>query len=307
MHHPGALSIRLATCLLLLLLLLTPRAARAENRFRRPPGPGPSGDFRDNPVYTLGSQLDLQWETVFASVSLLMWHEANYTSEPTYTTIICESPVHDAPAPIFPSTVSAFRYVHSSYGLPPPTANTKSLGMLWTVSYNGFPAHHDPSASPVYFIQMFQSGSSTGDITSHYFNITEPAADAASPSASAPSASASLTSVTFSSGSATSSPSSTTDKNNNNGGGGGGSIPSGTVAGIAVGAVLGAFAVAGVAGWMLWRRRKTKGRKAGARGSSGLVQGNKISDEKECYAGPVSGGGVPGRYELDGARQSVYE
>ncbi|GJD04042.1 hypothetical protein ColKHC_12867 [Colletotrichum higginsianum] len=275
MHHPGALSIRLATCLLLLLLLLlTPRAARAENRFRRPPGPGPSGDFRDNPVYTLGSQLDLQWETVFASVSLLMWHEANYTSEPTYTTII---------------------------------SNTKSLGMLWTVSYNGFPAHHDPSASPVYFIQMFQSGSSTGDITSHYFNITEPAADAASPSASAPSASASLTSVTFSSGSATSSPSSTTDKNNNNGGGGGGSIPSGTVAGIAVGAVLGAFAVAGVAGWMLWRRRKTKGRKAGARGSSGLVQGNKISDEKECYAGPVSGGGVPGRYELDGARQSVYE
>lgn len=174
--------------------------------------------------------------------------------------------------------------------------------MLWTVSYNGFPAHHDPSASPVYFIQMFQSGSSTGDITSHYFNITEPAA---SPSASAPSASSSLTSVTFLSGTATSSPSSTTDKNDYNGGGGG-SIPSGTVAGIAVGAALGAFAVAGVAGWMLWRQRKTKGRKAGARGSSGLVQGNKISDEKECYAGPVNGGGVPGRYELDGARQSVY-
>ncbi|WQF89352.1 hypothetical protein CDEST_14366 [Colletotrichum destructivum] len=144
---------------------------------------------------------------------------------------------------------------------------------------------------------MFQSGSSTGDITSHYFNITEPAAAATSPSASE-----SSTSVTFSSGSATSSPSSITDKKDNNSGG----IPGGTVAGIAVGAALGAFAIAGLAGWMLWRRRKTRGKNAGASGSLGLVQENKISDEKEYYAGPVSGGGVSGRYELDDARQGVY-
>ncbi|OHW99299.1 hypothetical protein CSPAE12_02001 [Colletotrichum incanum] len=197
-------------------LLLAVRSARAENRFRRPPGPGPAGDFRDNPSYTLGSQLDLQWETDFESIDLLIWQEADYSPEPTYATIV---------------------------------SKTRSLGMLWTVSYNGFPSHHDPTKSSIYFIQMFKSGESVGNITSHYFNITESAVTPTSPTDGAASTTSSLSFESIPTGS----PSSSTDTQSSDKG-----VSRAAVAGIVVGAVLGTLGIAGLAGWIFWRRWQKK-------------------------------------------------
>ncbi|KAJ0297592.1 hypothetical protein COL516b_010645 [Colletotrichum fioriniae] len=52
-----------------------PACTRSENRFRRPPGPGPAGDFRDNPVYTLGDNIDLQWEMDLKNIDLIVWQQ----------------------------------------------------------------------------------------------------------------------------------------------------------------------------------------------------------------------------------------
>ncbi|KAK1641506.1 hypothetical protein BDP81DRAFT_134755 [Colletotrichum phormii] len=70
-------------------LLLTAHITCSDSRSRRPPSPGPSGDCRDNPVYPLKTQLDLQWESNFRVIDLPIWHEATYaTSEATYAPII---------------------------------------------------------------------------------------------------------------------------------------------------------------------------------------------------------------------------
>ncbi|GKT66409.1 hypothetical protein ColTof4_03901 [Colletotrichum tofieldiae] len=237
-------------------LLLAARCARAENRFRRPPGPGPAGDFRDNPSYALGSQLDLQWETDFESIDLLIWQEADYSPEPTYATIV---------------------------------SKTRSLGMLWTVSYNGFPSHHDPTKSPVYFIQMFKSGESVGNITSHYFNITESAATSTSPTDGAASTASSSPSWSATTGS----PSSSAHAESSDG-----SVSRGAVAGIAVGVALGALLIAGLAGWIFWRRWQ-KNNAGGSRGAHEIV----APGGKEYYGGPVDS---QVRFEVDG-RGAMYE
>lgn len=59
----------------LLFGVVFPACARSENRFRRPPGPGPAGDFRDNPVYTLGDNIDLQWEMDLKNIDLILWQQ----------------------------------------------------------------------------------------------------------------------------------------------------------------------------------------------------------------------------------------
>ncbi|GKT45860.1 uncharacterized protein ColSpa_06041 [Colletotrichum spaethianum] len=193
-------------CALVTCLLLTLRGARAENRFRRPPGPGPAGDFRDNPP------------------------------------------------------------------------KTRSLGMLWTVSYNGFPSHFDATKSPVYFIQMFKSGDTVGNITSHYFNITESAAaSASSTSATASSTSSVSVGSTASASPSASSAAESTDKG----------VSTGAVAGIAVGAAR--CRVGGV-DLLETLAEEERGWLSGAHEAVG-------SDEKEYYSGPVDS---QARYEVDG-------
>ncbi|GKT94952.1 hypothetical protein Ct61P_12802 [Colletotrichum tofieldiae] len=122
-----------------LLGILYPICARSENRFRRPPGPGPTGDYRDNPVYTLGDKIDLQWEMNLESMDLVLWQQQpNGSMKPAYARLAAKS-------------------------------------LVWTVGYDGFPSHHDPDISPVYFLQLFRAGETAGSATSHYFNITGPA------------------------------------------------------------------------------------------------------------------------------------
>ncbi|KAK1985711.1 hypothetical protein LZ30DRAFT_778833 [Colletotrichum cereale] len=243
----------------LLLLLLAARGTLAENRFRRPPGPGPTGDFRDNPVYALGSQLDLQWETDFESVDLLVWQESDTESEPAYAII---------------------------------AQKTRSTGMLWTVGYSGFQPYHDPTRSNVYFIQMFKSGDNVGNVTSHYFNITDSSASA-TPSAASTTTRLLIDATPTASGT----PDSSVDSGPSDAG-----TSRGAVAGIAVGAALGVLGVAAVAGWLFWRRWRGKNAAGAAGGGVGggprVLREVAAQDEKGYYGGPV---GYQTTYEVDGS------
>ncbi|KAI3531787.1 hypothetical protein CABS01_10440 [Colletotrichum abscissum] len=257
-----------------LCLLLSAHGTHSENRFRRPPGPGPSGDFRDNPVYPLGTQLDLQWETDFTAIDLIIWHEATYPkSEATYASII---------------------------------SNTRALGMLWTVSFNGFPSHHDSTLSPVYFIQMFNHSASVGDITCHYFNITNSVASTSATTSTSPTSTAStLTAVaTLVEASPTASPGSS---GMNNG------ASTGVVAGITVGVVLGTLAIMGLVGWVIWRhlRKKKQGHESGDAGASDVGNFSAVQEIGPSpplrwkYELPMNA--QQHRYEADGTEVVRYE
>ncbi|KAJ0320190.1 hypothetical protein COL5a_009815 [Colletotrichum fioriniae] len=160
-----------------------PACTRSENRFRRPPGPGPAGDFRDNPVYTLGDNIDLQWEMDLKNIDLIVWQQQ-------------------------------------------PTGNIK--GPYAKLAY----------LSQVYFLQLFKTGQSGSSATSHYFNITEP--DSTSTLSTLQSATATTTALALASATSTSTPDSSpaqtpttpTDEDQ---------LSSTAVAGIAVGATLGAL------------------------------------------------------------------
>ena len=42
---------------------LAATTVKADSKFSRPPGAGPSGDYRDNPTYKVGEKLDVQWDS----------------------------------------------------------------------------------------------------------------------------------------------------------------------------------------------------------------------------------------------------
>ncbi|KAK1529558.1 hypothetical protein CPAR01_11870 [Colletotrichum paranaense] len=177
----------------LLFGVVFPACARSENRFRRPPGPGPAGDFRDNPVYTLGDNIDLQWEMDLKNIDLILWQQ-----QPTGN-------------------------LKGPYAKLASNSTVKSL--VWTVGYAGFPSTMNPDLSQVYFLQLFKTGQSGSSATSHYFNITEP--DSTSTSTS--SATATTTALALASAQ---SPTAPADEDQ---------LSSTAVAGIAVGATLGAL------------------------------------------------------------------
>ncbi|KAF4785878.1 hypothetical protein HER10_EVM0010924 [Colletotrichum scovillei] len=137
----------------LLFGVVFPACARSENRFRRPPGPGPAGDFRDNPVYTLGDNIDLQWEMDLKNIDLILWQQ-----QPTGN-------------------------IKGPYAKLASNSTVKSL--VWTVGYAGFPSTMNPDLSQVYFLQLFKTGQSGSSATSHYFNITEPDSTSVTQSATA--------------------------------------------------------------------------------------------------------------------------
>ncbi|GKT48953.1 uncharacterized protein ColSpa_09134 [Colletotrichum spaethianum] len=254
---------------LLLLGVLYPICARSETRFRRPPGPGPTGEYRDNPVYTLGSKITLQWEADSKPVDLLLWQQ-----QPKGNT---------KPAVSRLAVGTIARIVLRAPELTVFTVNSKAKSLVWTVGYDGFPPYHDPGLSPVYFLQLVKTGESAGIVTSHYFNITAPARTTSTLSARTTTLSSKTSSKTTSStiatttttdpatsttlalesaesALATSSPTATptltpvpTPTPAASAGAPARQSRSGTVAGIAVGVTFAALAVLGSAAWLIRR------------------------------------------------------
>lgn len=159
--------------------------------------------------------------------------------------------------------------------------------MLWTVSYNGFPSYHDPDLSPVYFIQMFNHGDVVGNITCHYFNITDSAASTTSLSASLTTAQPTSTATST----ATSTPTDLASVPEATAGNTG--LSGGATAGIAVGATLGTLIVSGLVGWMVWRH----------------LQKNKKGDERHSQETQENGSSEPLRvdYEMPDDNHHRYE
>lgn len=111
--------------------------------------------------------------------------------------------------------------------------------LVWTVGYAGFPSTMNPDLSQVYFLQLFKTGQSGSSATSHYFNITEP------DNTSTPTSSATATTTALALASATSTPTSTPDsspaQSTTTTPADEDQLSSTAVAGIAVGATLGAL------------------------------------------------------------------
>lgn len=275
--------------LLLLGILYPATLARSENRFRRPPGPGPTGDYRDNPVYTLGDEIDLQWETSFKAVDVVLWQQQpKGNTKSAFSRLAGESFLLSYPPPRLPRENSCLsEFVISGLTRLQIKVNSKAKSLVWTVGYAGFPSNHDPELSPVYFVQLFKTGETTGNVTSHYFNITKPVSTTSvssssvsrtlslqtsttsTPSTTTPATLALGPAITTSSPSSPSAAMTTTtttatpaseDR-----------LSSGTVAGIAVGATLGAILVLVLAAWVVVRRRVLR-RKMAVHTQSDIVQ-----------------------------------
>lgn len=57
------------------LVLLAAVHVHCETVFQRPPGPGPNRDYRDDPIYELGEEIDLIWEMDFEEASIVIWQQ----------------------------------------------------------------------------------------------------------------------------------------------------------------------------------------------------------------------------------------
>ncbi|CAI0653145.1 unnamed protein product, partial [Colletotrichum noveboracense] len=151
----------------LLFSLIFASFAIAEDVFRRPPGPGPTNDYSDNPIYTLGQKVTFMWESDPLSDIWIWNNKADSTTGDRSSARILQ--------------------------------NYSSLDYTWEVSYDGFPDDADLSL-PVFYLALYSSGSGAITATSHYFNITE-----ASTAATTSTAASSPTSSSQSQASATSS------------------------------------------------------------------------------------------------------
>ncbi|KAF3803916.1 hypothetical protein GCG54_00008419 [Colletotrichum gloeosporioides] len=153
----------------LLFSLIFVSFAITEDVFRRPPGPGPTNDYSDNPIYTLGEKVRFVWESDPLNDIWIWNNKADSTTGDRSSARILQ--------------------------------NYSSLDYTWEVSYDGFPDDADLSL-PVFYLALYSSGSGAITATSHYFNITE--ASTTTAAASSPtSSSQSQASATSSSPAAT--------------------------------------------------------------------------------------------------------
>ncbi|KAF5520625.1 hypothetical protein CGCA056_v007926 [Colletotrichum aenigma] len=143
--------------------------AIAEDVFRRPPGPGPTNDYIDNPIYTLGEKVTFVWESDPLNDIWIWNNKADSTTGDRSSARILQ--------------------------------NYSSLDYTCEVSYDGFPDDADLSL-PVFYLALYSSGSGAITATSHYFNIPEASTTTATTS-SPTSSSQSQASATSSSPAAT--------------------------------------------------------------------------------------------------------
>ncbi|KAH7176664.1 hypothetical protein EDB81DRAFT_850517 [Dactylonectria macrodidyma] len=208
----------------LALFLLLSADVRGETRFRRPPGPGPNRDYRDNPTYEIGQDLDLKWDMDFdeAEIHIQQQDVNNNIPDPMSAEIV---------------------------------ASTSSTRHVWTVTFNDFPADFDKTLSNVYYFTLQDaSGTVVGGTTSHYFNITDPADSTTTSTVISTTAASTASSSTSESISQTETAASSSATANTDDEGGQG-LSRGALVGVSVGATLGGLAVLAVLvglGFLVW-------------------------------------------------------
>ncbi|RSL46930.1 hypothetical protein CEP53_010133 [Fusarium sp. AF-6] len=202
------------------LFLLAAACVHCETVFQRPPGPGPNRDYRDDPIYELGQEIDLIWEMDFEEASIVIWQQdinKVFGDKSYYAEVI---------------------------------QNTKSTRYTWKVTYDGFPVDHDPKLSNVYFFQLFDTTGNVTPITCHYFNITDPKTTSTSSAATTGTTTTASKTFTTRTPSVTAEKAAATSQVEEDGEKG---LSNGAIAGIAVGAGIGGILLSGL-GFLLWRR-----------------------------------------------------
>ncbi|KAM6535661.1 hypothetical protein FALCPG4_005210 [Fusarium falciforme] len=202
------------------LVLLAAACVHCETVFQRPPGPGPNRDYRDDPIYELGQEIDLIWEMDFEEASIVIWQQdvnKIFGDKSYYAEVI---------------------------------QNTKSTRYTWMVTYDGFSVDHDPTLSNVYFFQLFDTAGNATPITCHYFNITDPKTTSITSAATTSATRTVLEIFTTRTPSVTAEKAATTSQVEENGEKG---LSNGSIAGIAIGAGMGGILLGGL-GFLLWRR-----------------------------------------------------
>ncbi|KAK1469928.1 hypothetical protein CMEL01_01695 [Colletotrichum melonis] len=201
------------------LYLLFAAFVAAENRFRRPPGPGLAYDYRDNNAYTIGDIIDLHWDMEYDSARLVLWQESvGGGSTLDYIDVakrrkacnLGRTPMADIDCPA--------------------VASTSAKSINWEVSIKDFP---NPKLSNLYFFELLGPGKEPANwgVTCHYFNITEAQV------------------IPQPSNTSAATPLPTTKDQG---------LSSGAAAGIAVGVTFAAVLGMGTIGWLLWRRRQAR-------------------------------------------------
>ncbi|KAF4474852.1 hypothetical protein CGGC5_v016220 [Colletotrichum fructicola Nara gc5] len=113
----------------LLFSLIIASFAIAEDVFRRPPGPGPTNDYSDNPIYTLGERVRFVWESDPLNDIWIWNNKADSTTGDRSSARILQ--------------------------------NYSSLDYTWEVSYDGFPDDADLSL-PVFYLALSLDNHSSG-------------------------------------------------------------------------------------------------------------------------------------------------
>ncbi|KXX73316.1 Very low-density lipoprotein receptor [Madurella mycetomatis] len=212
-------------------LVVLPLAVAAIE-FVNPPLPGDTGDFSENPVYEVGSSLEIVWTPApeGVPVSVVMWQED-----------IGNEGLSSGHEDIVLNAVDLTRF-------------------SWIVG-----TRKNLEASPVFFFGIFERGQNSPSATCHYFNITRPEAG----TTTEPSSTGTSTSTSISSTSAAST--STTESSGTNniaptvGANAGENVEEDVedAAGLSTGAAIGigvaipcALILGAIAGYLLVRRRK---------------------------------------------------
>ncbi|KAH6985821.1 hypothetical protein BKA56DRAFT_579176 [Ilyonectria sp. MPI-CAGE-AT-0026] len=199
---------------------------RSESSFSQPPGPGPAGNYRDNPTYEVGEKIDIQWSSDLETMDLLLWQE-------------------------YPGAGDSSSFFDRLL------VDTRSTSLIWTVSFNGFSTDVADGESAIFYLALYEGGTNTIDITCHYFNVTVPTAETTTASTATtvstnvstgkPTPESDTTTTESSTKTSTSNSESTSDSNSDSG------LSTGAVAGIAVGATLGGVLALGGLGFLIWK------------------------------------------------------
>ncbi|KAK3615083.1 hypothetical protein LTR56_026820 [Elasticomyces elasticus] len=267
------------------------------NYFTTPPAAGPNSNYSNNPNYTIGQQLSLEWQTnITVGVSLWLYQVASTWEY----------------APIFKA-----RY-------PVPTEYAWNVSNLDFDLTDGTVGRRADEAWAVFYFHLTNS-TDTGDrdpipgCFSHFFNIlgadsSSPLGDSSSASASTPTTTSGAASrstgfspqtaatLTNTSLPATATPSQSASPVQQ------GNISSGAKAGIGVGVGLGAAAL--VLGFLIWWfRRKRSASRPGHSSSTPTQQANRYYDNR---AASFNGGFA--QYEMqrrplpeDDVKQAIHE
>ncbi|KAF2156104.1 hypothetical protein K461DRAFT_291057 [Myriangium duriaei CBS 260.36] len=251
------------------------QAQATTNYFISPPVPEGDNQFQNNPVYTVGDQIKLQWQTNYTRVSLIWWQNNNDSYQ----------------------TVDGLENVVSS------------SPFTWNLSLTG---KFSLKGGNVFFFQMYDAGSNSQTMfSSHYFNITDKSSTTSSTTSSSSSATPTPTSSTTSSSAtgistapaATSAAATSAAAEASHSSGG---LSSGAKVGLGVGVGLGVVALVGLGAILalLFRRRRENHTQLASAGTPAMQHQQPMSpapqsQEYPFYAPSTHGSQAPAYAHYD--------